>query len=115
MKKSFCLLVFCLSFLISKAQTTDLSIVVAAQNLSGSSISQVNIYQDFQYIVTIFNSGGNVTNATFTQTLNPNLTIEGVANKLGYKTRRTFEKAYKISTGITPNEFKKQLVVPVAV
>lgn len=75
MKKSFCLLVFCLSFLISKAQTTDLSIVVAAQNLSGSSISQVNIYQDFQYIVTIFNSGGNVTNATFTQTLNPNLTI----------------------------------------
>ena len=63
MKKSFCLLVFCLSFLISKAQTTDLSIVVAAQNLSGSSISQVNIYQDFQYIVTIFNSGGNVTNA----------------------------------------------------
>ncbi|WP_292948381.1 gliding motility-associated C-terminal domain-containing protein [Olleya sp. UBA1516] len=75
MKKSFCLIIFCFSFLISKAQTTDLSIVVAAQNLSGSSISQVNIYQDFQYIVTIFNSGGNVTNATFTQTLNPSLTV----------------------------------------
>ncbi|WGD35896.1 gliding motility-associated C-terminal domain-containing protein [Olleya sp. YS] len=76
MKKAFCLLLFCVSFLISKAQTTDLSIVVAAQDLTGSPISQVNIYGEFQYIVTIFNSGNAVNNATFSQAINPSITVQ---------------------------------------
>ena len=75
MKKSFCLLIFCFSLLISKAQTTDLSIIVAAQDLNGVSVSQVNIYEDFQYIITVFNSGAAVNNATFSQSLNSNLTV----------------------------------------
>ncbi|WP_281846323.1 gliding motility-associated C-terminal domain-containing protein [Olleya namhaensis] len=75
MKKSFCLLIFCFSLLMSNAQTTDLSIVVAAQDLNGVSVSQVNIYEDFQYIITVFNSGAAVNNATFSQSLNSNLTV----------------------------------------
>ncbi|WP_299223364.1 gliding motility-associated C-terminal domain-containing protein [uncultured Psychroserpens sp.] len=47
------------------SQTTDLSIVAQAQNTSGSDISQIEIFQDFQYIITIINSGNPVTNATF--------------------------------------------------
>ncbi|RAJ17766.1 DUF7933 domain-containing protein [Olleya aquimaris] len=80
MKKSLYLIFLCFSILVSHAQTTDLSIVVEAQNLSGNPISQVNIYEDYQYLVTIFNSGDAVNNATFSQTLDPNLTIENVTS-----------------------------------
>lgn len=38
------------------AQTTDLSVVVEAQDLSGNEISQAHIYEEFQYIVTIINT-----------------------------------------------------------
>ena len=31
-----------------QSQTTDLSIAIEAQNLSGTSISQIEIFQDFQ-------------------------------------------------------------------
>lgn len=68
-KIAICLLFFCFSFLNVKAQTTDLSIVVEAQNTSGAPVSQINIYQDFQYLITILNSGTAVNNATFSQTL----------------------------------------------
>ena len=75
MKKSLLFLLF--YFLIStiKSQTTDLSIVVEAQNLSGNPISQISINQEFQYIVTIINGGNAVNNASFSQTLNSELTI----------------------------------------
>jgi len=55
------------------SQTTDLSIVAQAQNTSGIAVSQVEIFQDFQYIVTIINSGNPVSNATFEITLSNNL------------------------------------------
>jgi hypothetical protein len=47
-KLAICLYIFCFSFIKVAAQTTDLSIVVEAQNISGISVSQVNIYQDYQ-------------------------------------------------------------------
>lgn len=72
-KFAICFLFFCFSFLNVKAQTTDLSIVVEAQNFSGSSISQVNILEDFQYLITILNSGNTVNNATFSQNLSTNV------------------------------------------
>ncbi|RLJ63391.1 putative repeat protein (TIGR01451 family)/gliding motility-associated-like protein [Lacinutrix venerupis] len=72
-KIAICLLLFYFSFFSVKAQTTDLSIVVEAQNLSNTSVSQVNIFQDFQYLITILNSGNAVSNATFSQTLSTNV------------------------------------------
>jgi len=57
------------------AQTTDLSISVEAQNLSGNDISQVHIYEAFQYLITISNSGDSVSNAVFSQTINDNAII----------------------------------------
>ena len=72
-KLTICLYIFCFSFIKTAAQTTDLSIVVEAQNISGVSVSQVNIYQDYQYIITIINSGNPVNNATFSQTLSANV------------------------------------------
>lgn len=54
-------------------QTTDLSIVAQAQNLSGNDLSQVEIFQDFQYVVTVINSGNSVSNATFEITMDPDL------------------------------------------
>lgn len=47
------------------AQTTDLSIVAQAQSTTGTDISQIEIFADFQYIVTIINSGNAVSNASF--------------------------------------------------
>ncbi|WP_412987295.1 gliding motility-associated C-terminal domain-containing protein [Pontimicrobium sp. IMCC45349] len=57
------------------AQTTDLSVVVEAQDLSGNEISQAHIYEEFQYIVTIINTGDSVTNASFTQVIDENITV----------------------------------------
>ena len=55
-KSVLSLVIFCLCFFKLSAQTTDLAVVVEAQNLSGTDVSQVQIYQEFQYIVTIINS-----------------------------------------------------------
>ena len=74
-KKAILILLVFFSFLTNFAQTTDVSISVVAQDLSGSDISQVHIFEEFQYLVTISNSGGSVTNALFTQTINTNATI----------------------------------------
>ena len=62
-------------FNYSFSQTTDLSVVVAAQDLNGNDISQAHIYEEFQYIVTIINSGNEVNNASFLQNLSPSLTV----------------------------------------
>ncbi|WP_298901250.1 gliding motility-associated C-terminal domain-containing protein [uncultured Psychroserpens sp.] len=66
---------FILVFLCSSVygQTTDLSIVAQAQNVGGNGVSQVEIFQDFQYIVTIINSGNAVSDATFEITMDPDL------------------------------------------
>nr|WP_321233811.1 gliding motility-associated C-terminal domain-containing protein [uncultured Psychroserpens sp.] len=55
------------------SQTTDLSIVAQAQNTGGTSVSQVEIFQDFQYIVTIINSGNPVADTTFEITMSASL------------------------------------------
>ena len=36
-----------------------------------------------------------------------NLTIEGVGQSLGFKSRTTFSKTFKSVTGLTPDEFRK--------
>ncbi len=68
------LFLFITSF-YSEAQSTDLAILVEAQNTSDVDVSQVHIYQEFQYIITILNSGNAVNNATFTQEINPNIDV----------------------------------------
>lgn len=68
-----------LSFsLIARAQTTDLSITLEAQDISGNSISQAHIYQQYQYLVTISNTGAPVTSADFTFALSSVEDIESV-------------------------------------
>ncbi|MEM5565752.1 gliding motility-associated C-terminal domain-containing protein [Psychroserpens sp. AS72] len=55
------------------AQTTDLSIVAQAQSTASTDISQIEIFADFQYIVTIINSGNPVSNASFEITMDEDL------------------------------------------
>lgn len=84
-KSVLSLVIFCLCFLKLSAQTTDLAVVVEAQNLSGTDVSQVQIYQEFQYIVTIINSGNAVSNATFSLNLNDDVVVNSYVsqNNLG--------------------------------
>nr|WP_321221411.1 gliding motility-associated C-terminal domain-containing protein [uncultured Psychroserpens sp.] len=66
------------------AQTTDLSIVAQAQSTIGTSISQVEIFGDFQYIVTIINSGNPVSSAAFEISMDEdlqNLTIASISSQ----------------------------------
>ena len=65
----------CFCTWIGYSQTTDLAISVEAQDLSGNDISQAHIYEEFQYLVTITNSGNTVQNAVFNQTINIDATI----------------------------------------
>ncbi len=76
MLKSIYLFLF-LSFNIAllSGQTTDLSIAIEAQNLSGTAISQVDIYEDFQYVITVLNSGNSVDNSTISVIFDTDLTI----------------------------------------
>ncbi|WP_223032400.1 gliding motility-associated C-terminal domain-containing protein [Hanstruepera marina] len=64
-----------LSLLVCYSQSTDLAISVEAQDLDGSDISQAHIYEEFQYLVTITNSGNAVENAFFSQTINQNVSV----------------------------------------
>ncbi|WP_053990523.1 gliding motility-associated C-terminal domain-containing protein [Mangrovimonas sp. TPBH4] len=75
LKKVSLVLSFCFAFLNIHSQTTDLAIVVEAQNLSGTDISQVEIYEQFQYLVTIINSGNAVNNATFSVDMDDEVTV----------------------------------------
>lgn len=56
-------------------QTTDLSIAIEAQSLSGSAISQVDIYEDFQYLITVSNTGNAVNNSSVSIDFDDDLTI----------------------------------------
>tara|TARA_R110002111_G_scaffold118347_3_gene180821 strand:+ start:5296 stop:8682 length:3387 start_codon:yes stop_codon:yes gene_type:complete len=73
--KQFRLLFLFLFCLQAHSQTTDLSIAIEAQNLSGTAISQIDIYEDFQYLVTVLNSGNTVNNATISVNFDTDLTI----------------------------------------
>jgi gliding motility-associated-like protein/uncharacterized repeat protein (TIGR01451 family) len=57
------------------AQTTDLSIAIEAQNLGGGAISQVDIFEDFQYLITISNNGNAVSNASISIDFDTDLTL----------------------------------------
>ncbi len=57
------------------SQTTDLSIAIEAQDLNGNTISQISIYENFQYVVTVLNSGNSVSNATISIEFDTDLTI----------------------------------------
>lgn len=63
------------------SQTTDLSIAIEALNLNDTAISQVNIYQDFQYVITVLNSGNSVENASISINFNANLTIQSYTSQ----------------------------------
>ena len=75
LKRYLFFLFLCASYFQSEAQTTDLAVLVEAQNTSNTEVSQVHIYQEFQYIITILNSGNLVDNATFTQEINANVNV----------------------------------------
>lgn len=57
------------------SQTTDLSINIEAQNLGGTPISQIDIYEDFQYVITLSNSGNAVSNASISVDFDDDITI----------------------------------------
>ena len=75
LKKCLFVIFLCVFYVQSEAQTTDLAVLVEAQNTSNVDVSQVHIYQEFQYIITILNSGNLVENATFIQEINSNITV----------------------------------------
>ncbi len=69
----FLILLYSSSFLFS--QTTDLSINIEVQDLSGTAISQVDIYEDFQYLITLSNSGNAINNASISVDFDDDITI----------------------------------------
>lgn len=69
------------SFAYLSAQTTDLSVITEAQDLAGSPISQVSIYEEFQYIVTIVNSGGDVSNSSVSVQLDTDVVINSFVSQ----------------------------------
>lgn len=76
MLKSFYVLLFVLSNVcFLSGQTTDLSIAIEAQDLNGTAVSQIDIYEDFQYLITVTNSGNSVNNATISVSFDTELTI----------------------------------------
>ena len=75
---------FLLIFLICSqaySQTTDLSINIEAQDLSGAAISQINIYQNFQYLVTVSNSGNAVNDASISVSFDADLDITSTSSQ----------------------------------
>jgi hypothetical protein len=79
-EKFVCYIFFILFSTQLIAQTTDLSIVAQAQSTLGTALSQVEIFEDFQYVVTIINSGNAVNNAVFEITMDDDLQNLTLAN-----------------------------------
>jgi uncharacterized repeat protein (TIGR01451 family)/gliding motility-associated-like protein len=63
------------------SQTTDLSIILEAQDINGSPVSQVTIYEEFQYVVTIANSGNTVSGSSFALQLDNDLTVNSFVSQ----------------------------------
>jgi uncharacterized repeat protein (TIGR01451 family)/gliding motility-associated-like protein len=104
------------------SQTTDLSIVAQAENTSGVSVSQVEIFQDFQYIVTIINSGNPVADATFEITMSASLqnldinTISSENNTGGASNASNLVLTGNVLTGSVanlPTDSSVELKIPV--
>ena len=81
LKPLYVLIVLLFNICLSYSQTTDLSIAIEAQNLSGTAVSQVNIYEDFQYVITILNSGNSVDSASISINFDTDLTINSYASQ----------------------------------
>jgi len=81
MIKQLCLLFLCFLYAQAQSQTTDLSINIEAQNLGGSAVSQVDIYQDFQYLITISNSGNTASNANISIDFDDDLIINSTTSQ----------------------------------
>lgn len=75
LKPLYILLFFLSNVFILNSQTTDLSIAIEVQDLSGAAVSQVDIYEDFQYLITVTNSGNNGDNATISVDFDADLTL----------------------------------------
>ncbi|MBC8756989.1 gliding motility-associated C-terminal domain-containing protein [Kordia sp. YSTF-M3] len=90
------------------SQTTDLSISVEVTDAGGTTIPNVFLFQEFNYVTTISNSGNSVSNATFSQQLNPNVTFVSIEsiNPLGgadLATNLVFNGGTNLITGLLPN------------
>ena len=75
LKKSLLIFVVILSHISAFPQQPDLSIVVEAEDLTGNSISQVQIFEQFQYIVTIINSGDETNDVSFSQIIDEDVAV----------------------------------------
>ena len=101
-KKVVVSFLFFILFLNIQGQTTDLAISVEAQDLSGTVISQVHINEEFQYLVTISNSGSSVNNSAFSQIIDLDATIVSYIsqNPIGGSTLITdFDVTSNVVTG----------------
>ncbi|WP_274474949.1 DUF7933 domain-containing protein [Mangrovimonas aestuarii] len=108
LKKITFLSTFFACFLISKisAQTCDLSILVEAQDISGTAVSQVHINQEFQYIITIINSGNAVTGVTFSQSFDTDVQVisyQSQNNLAGASDVTNFESTTGVLSGSVDN------------
>ena len=106
--KHFFYLPFLLISTFVWSQTTDLSISVEVTDATGTSISNVFLFQEFSYVTTISNAGNPVSNATFSQQLNPNVTLVSIEsiNPLGgadLATNLVFNGGTNTVSGLLPN------------
>ncbi|SDR72282.1 conserved repeat domain-containing protein/gliding motility-associated C-terminal domain-containing protein [Formosa sp. Hel1_31_208] len=127
-KKIYRLIFFFFISLQLNSQTTDLSIVAQAQSVSGNDISQIEIFQDFQYIVTIINTGNPVSNVVFEITMDSDIlnldlsTISSQNNSGGASDASDLQLNGSILTGTIVNlpndssvEIKIELTAPLII
>ncbi|WP_420571126.1 gliding motility-associated C-terminal domain-containing protein [Kordia sp.] len=105
----FYLTIFLLfNFYVGWSQTTDLSTSIEVTDLNGTPISNVVLFEEFYYVVTISNSGNDVSNATFFQQLDPDVTLimnESI-NAVGgadLATNFTYDNNANTLTALLPN------------
>ncbi|WP_046743393.1 T9SS C-terminal target domain-containing protein [Kordia zhangzhouensis] len=108
MKQLYLPILLLFSLYTGWSQTTDLSTSIEVTNLNGTPISNVVLFEEFYYTVTISNSGNAVSNATFLQQLNANveaLSVESI-NAVGganLATSLTYNANTAIVTATLPN------------
>lgn len=63
------------------AQTTDLSVLIEARDTNNSPVSQVHIFEEFHYVVTVINAGNEVSDSFFTIQLDEDIVISSIASQ----------------------------------
>lgn len=117
LKSIYLFLFFCLNTCLLSGQTTDLSIAIEAQNLSGTAISQVDIYEDFQYLITVSNSGNSVSDTTISIDFDDDLTILSTSSQnntngaTNYSNIDTTNNILTASIANMPNNSSVELLV----